>query len=159
MDGKIEFSVKHPESIVFYKDFSWVNSNAIGGDWAREFIEEVSHWDASIQHEGRIKFDTTNAEVAQSVRDVAIAAGYGATLSHRVDDRKPPFSDVHTVHILKNNMLGARGTWNLEKDFAGYVYCVTVPSGRVLVRRNRCTLVSGNSGNPVWHYCWHPRLA
>src|SRR5690606_3470709 len=80
-------------------------------------------------------------------------AGYGALLSVYEDSRKEHFADVYTLHIMKDNRIGGHGQNKAVVNYSGKVYCVTVPSGMVLVKRNRCTAVCGNSGDPVKIIC------
>jgi hypothetical protein len=134
-----------PKDVEITKDFSWVDISDLCSKWCQEFIEEVFWWYPC--HDARFKFDTTVKAVADILEYVAISAGYGCLIT---DTRKEHFNDVHTLHILKNPMLGSQA---IEKevinDFKGKVYCTKVPSGKLLVKRNRCTAVSGNSGSPV----------
>jgi nicotinic acid phosphoribosyltransferase len=148
---RVEINVKTNGSH-FQKDFNWV-SDVVSSSWAREFIEEVSYWDATRRSDSRFKVDSTNGDVVKVIQRVSLFAGYGCKHSVTVDDRKEIFSDVHTLHILKDNRLGGSSIKKKEVDYDGYVGCVQVPSGRVLVRRNGATLVSGNSGDPEKIIC------
>lgn len=151
-DGKVEFNVKLSASL-FQKDFEWVAFDKLNQQWACEFIEELSHWDSSIRSVGRFKFDTTVKLVMDKVELIAIAAGKGILISEAEDNREEYFSKVYTAHIMDNNRVGGQSWTNEVVDYTGRVYCVTVPSGKVLVKRNRCTMVSGNSGDPVEVIC------
>lgn len=149
-EGQWTFYVWLPLSVEISKTLTWVQLEEVQcGDWCRDFIEEVSHWDSCRRHEGRFKFDSTDLSAAETVRDVAILGGYGALTSTYTDDREDHFLDVHTVHILCNNEIDTQAFTKTSVQYSGRVYCVTVPSGMVLVKRNKCTLVSGNSGDPV----------
>jgi nicotinic acid phosphoribosyltransferase len=149
-DGQWAFYIWLPLDVEMNKDFDWIDVNSIEcGDWCRDFVEEVSHWDACRRHDERFKFDTTVPEVAVVVRDIAIRAGYGALLSTYSDERQEHFSDVYTVHIMLNNEIDTQAFTKRTVQYSGRVYCVQVPTGMVLVKRNKCTMVSGNSGDPV----------
>lgn len=151
-DGKIEFNVKIDKSQVC-KNFNWVKINDLCSNWCQEFIEELSHWDSSIRNEGRIKFDTTNNVVVQVVELIALSAGYGCLISEYKDERSELFSKVYTANILLNNNLGGQSITVEKTDYKGNIICVTVPTGKIVVKRNRCTMVCGNSGNPVDIIC------
>lgn len=138
---------------IFKKDFSWINISDLCSGWANAFLDELSHWDSSIRNIGRFKFDTTIKEVMDVVELVVIAAGRGILISHSRDDRKPHFSDVYTAHIVTNNQIDGQSQFKKKVEYSGKVYCVQVPSGMLLVKRNRCTLISGNSGNPADIIC------
>lgn len=137
------------------KSFDWV-PQVTSAHWSRSFIEELSYWDATRRSDHRFKFDTTDENVVNVVERVAVFAGYGCLKSVTIDNRKEHFSDVYTLHILKDNTLGGQSVKKEEVDYEGYVGCVQVPSGRVLVRRNGANLVSGNSGNPKKILCGDP---
>jgi len=154
-DGRFEFKIDINGDI-FVKDFSWVNIQDLYSDWCAEFIEEMSYWDATRRSDNRFKFDTTNKPVMDVVELIAIHAGYGILLSQNKDNRKDIFSDVYTAHILKDNLIGTQAFTKQKVDFKGRVYCVTVPTGMVLVKRNRATMVSGNSGDPEKVLCGDP---
>ena len=147
-DGKVEIQIK-TNAANFSKDFDWINFSEVGHQWANDFIDELSHWDSSIRNEGRFKFDTTNKKVIDKVELIAIAAGRGVFITETEDNRQPHFSNVHTAHIMIDNKIGGQSWKKTVVDYSGRVYCVKVPSGKVLVKRNRCTMVSGNSGDPV----------
>lgn len=140
------------------KDFSWVRSQAgLCSNWCREFIDELSQWDATIRSDDRYKFDTTTESVIYSVERIAIAAGYGCLITESEDNRKEHFSNVFTAHIMKDNFVGGQAiVKETHYSYSGYVYCVKVPSGKILVKRNRATAVSGNSGDPVKIICGDP---
>jgi nicotinic acid phosphoribosyltransferase len=154
-DGKVEFNIKFENAKdEFLKNFSWVDISNLCSNWAKEFLEELMYWDSSIRNDGRFKYDTTVSECAEVVETIAIFAGYGVTHSVLEDNRKEHFSNVHSLHIRHDNRLA---TVNKEtKSYDGYVYCVQVPSSKILVKRNRCTLVCGNSGDPVQIICGIP---
>jgi nicotinic acid phosphoribosyltransferase len=146
-DKRFEFHIQ-ADSSLFQHDFAWINTSDLCSQWCQEFIEECSYWDATRRSIERFKFDTTDKFVSDIVELITIGAGYGVLTTVSQDDRKEIFSDVNTLHILKNNLLGGQSQQKKVVPYKGKVYCVQVPSGMVLVKRNRCTLVSGNSGVP-----------
>lgn len=136
------------------KNFNWVpKQGELCGNWCKEFIEELSNWDACIRDSGRIKFDTVNYELITGVERIALAAGYGCLLSKYVDTRNEKFSDVHTANILTSNTIGSQSMSLSVTQYSGKVYCVKVPTGKILVKRNAATAVCGNSGDPVDVIC------
>lgn len=154
-DGRVEFNIKYDANTIS-KNFDWVDISDLCSNWCCEFIEELSHWDSNIRNENKIKFDTTNKSVIDKVELIALSAGYGILISVYEDDRKDIFSDVYTAHILTENRIGGQSIEKQHQYYSGNIYCVQVPSGKVLVKRNRCTLVSGNSGDPVNILCGNP---
>lgn len=151
-DGRFEISVD-VNAEDYRKDFDWVDTSNLCSAWCKEFIEELSYWDATRRGNNRFKFDTTNVSVVNKVELIGLSAGYGVLISKRKDNRKPHFSDVYTLHILKDNRLGGQAIKKEVVQYKGYIVCVTVPSNRLLVRRNRGQIVCGNSGDPADIIC------
>jgi len=151
-DGKIEFNIKINKSKLS-KDFNWVNIDDLCSNWCQEFIEELSHWDSCIRNEGRIKFDTTNKAIISTVELIALSAGYGCLVSEYEDERSSLFSKVYTANILLDNKLSGQSIQVEKTNYKGNIVCVTVPTGKIVVKRNRCTMVCGNSGDPVDIIC------
>ncbi len=153
--GNTEFNINYSANHMV-KDFSWVDTSNLDANWCQEFIEELSYWDATRRHENRFKFDTTNEEVIDVVELISLSAGYGCLITHSEDNRKPHFSAVFTAHIMKDNRAGGQSISKEFVEYSGNIYCVTVPTGKILVKRNRSTLVSGNSGDPADTICGDP---
>lgn len=151
-DGRVEYSVDAPATD-FVKDFSWVDLPNIDFSYAKDFIEELSYWDAHRRSDDRFKFDTTNKNVSDTVELIAVAAGYGVYTSVYEDNRSGLFSDVYTSHIVKNNKVGGQSWVKEELNYDGTVHCVQVSSGKLIVKRNQSILVCGNSGDPVDILC------
>ncbi len=145
--GYTLFKVKLPNKLC--KDLSWVNLEQINTEWAREFLEEVSHWDSHIDKNGLVTYYTRNIKAIEIVLAVASLANiYHSGYRVRKDDRSEKFSDMYTISYrdrlqpLSDGQSIRRGmSWVM---YTGKVYCVTVPSGKILVQRNGKTYVSGN---------------
>jgi len=88
------------------------------------------------------------------VQQISILAEYGCTYSIHTDERSEKFSDVHALTITKNGtVVGGQSIKKEIINYSGKIYCVQVPSGMLLVRRNKRAIVCGNSGHPpevVW---------
>ena len=153
-DSRVEFNIQ-VDSTAYSKNFDWVDSLELGltKEWCQSFIEELSYWDSTRRSDSRFKFDTTNKAVSDVVEKIAIGAGYGVLQSIYPDDRNDKFNDIYTSHILKDNKIGGQSWTKSIEHYEGYVYCVQVPTGKLLVKRNRCTMVCGNSGNPIDVIC------
>lgn len=148
-NGQSTISILVPISNVISKTFDWVNISNLDSNWCEEFIEELKYWDSSIRNDNRFKYDTTIKQNIDIVEYIAISAGKGVLVSQNEDNRKPHFSTVYTAHIMDNPYAGGQSITKTKVSYNGTVHCVKVPSGMVLVKRNRGIVVSGNSGNPV----------
>lgn len=153
-EGQSTFSilVKDDKEIVS-KTFQWVNTIDLDYTWSCDFIEELKYWDSSIRNKGRFKYDSIVKFNLEVVELIAIAAGKGVYISKTIDDRKEHFSDVYTAHILDEAFIGGQSLSKTKINYKGRVYCVKVPTGMILVKRNKGICVTGNSGDPVDIIC------
>lgn len=137
------FYVEHSE--ILTKGFEWVNLEQINETWAKEFIEELIHWDGTRDAWGNEFYANTNTDAVNVVQAVAALAGRGCYARLDVDDRSEKFSDIWTVGFGDfGGSVDCQHVNKTSEPYSGKVYCVAVPTGRVLVRANGKTLVSGN---------------
>jgi len=151
--GQSTFSVLIPYNRMVSKTFNWVDVSNLDSLWAEQFIEELKYWDSSIRNDGRFKYDTTIKENVDIVELVAIAAGKGVYISETEDNRKECFSNIYTAHIMNNPYVGGQSITKTKIHYKGTIHCVKVPTGMILVKRNKGVCVTGNSGNPVDIIC------
>jgi nicotinic acid phosphoribosyltransferase len=147
--GQSTITISVPIDNLVSKTFDWVDISNLDGNWCEQFIEELKHWDSSIRNDGRFKYDTTIKSNVDVVEYISISAGKGVLISVAEDNRKPHFSTVYTTHILDTPYAGGQSITKTKVNYKGTIHCVKVPSGMVLVKRNRGIAVSGNSGDPV----------
>lgn len=124
-------------------DFSWVNLSEISKHWAEDFIEEIGNWDGYIK-DNCINYSSTNKSCVDIVQAVAVLANKRTTLfslTNREGNRK----DLHSVSISSVSHIGGDSLKTSKHDYDGYVYCASVPLGRLVVRNNGTSLICGNS--------------
>lgn len=116
----------------------------------QRFFGELMLWDGSTHGSYYCTTDAHNASVAQ---EVAVVSGWRSNFTRRdVPGRKPLY--VVSLHQGRIGTFAKTLSFDVV-DSPGLVYCVTVPSGAILVRRNGRVSVSGNSQQePRWltHY-------
>ncbi len=147
--NQIRFTVNIPIDQIIDKTFSWVSLDNVSSIWANAFIEEAISWAGHIppadKNVSNYKYyssiDPLNVDKLQAV---ASLAGRWTTRSLQKDNRSENYSDVHRlyIHEMKEKRLGL-----VEKtysDYNGYVYCVTVPTSAIIVRRKGSVFISGN---------------
>ncbi|RLF94184.1 hypothetical protein DRN52_05445, partial [Thermococci archaeon] len=83
------------------------------------------------------QYTTRNKRLADDFQEVALKAGYAATISECDGEYFVSLSEEDEVLTTKEE-----GKWI---SYDGYVYCVSVPNEIILVRRRGKTLWSGNS--------------
>lgn len=141
------FYVKVPRDWVQKKTLSWANPVTRSLTWCREFIGEVSKWDSTVPTETYIRYTTCVPDNANVVQLAAVLSGYKVTYTVQKDERKGHFRDNHCVHIHPySSSVGGQNIIKSTVSYAGPIYCVTVPSGMIVVRRNGKVAVCGNSG-------------
>lgn len=123
----------------------WVDLPKVSVEWANEFIEEVSKWDGSIENEWAYSYSSiieSNVDILQS-----IASMCGYKTYKKVDYREeyPNKSTIYNLYLSKGQMFGATGITTNLVEYGGKVYCVEVPSHKLIVRRGGRVVVCGNS--------------
>lgn len=159
-DLEIEYTFTHYEKEDTYSIYGsaghklpkylndWVTLEGKSYEWAQDFLKEVSLWDGSIVNKGHRSFEyfstiESNVDIVQSV-----ASMVGAKSKKTTDLREsePNKSTIYTLYITQlNRYFGVEKLVPKEVEYDGFVYCVEVPSHKLIVRRNGHTLVCGNS--------------
>ncbi len=122
----------------------WINIIKYNQKWCKDFIEEISYWDGSRNTLNTIQYYSIEKNNADIVQIIAIMAGYKTKLVHQI--RNYPRKDLFKVLITKNSQYTSS-----EKiipkmiPYNGNVYCITVPSNLLVIRRNGAVTICGNS--------------
>lgn len=150
-DGYSEFFFKAP-----------IKCKAYCGDWwacslhqRKVICDEVRHWDGSIdaRPNGGVQFFTTIKDSADFIQWCFISTGRRASIvvDNRID--KPTCWTVRAIgsgstgnfcHYARQN-----GNLSLVKPEGNKVYCFTVPSSYLVLRRNGNIFITGNSGKSL----------
>lgn len=107
-------------------------------------IDEILYWDGnSVPNRNQIEYSTKLKSNATFIQTISTLCGYCSTII----SRKNEFGNWFKVSILFSKT--ETNSQNLRKSqkyipYNGKVYCLTVPSGMLLVNQNDCISVSGN---------------
>ena len=148
--GYTSFNIKIPLEFIelFTKDFDWVDISEATYIWADHFLQELVHWDGYLKNKEdltNLYYSNTNKKAVDVVQTLAVLGGYSAHMSTQEDNRKETYSDIYRLFLHKDNLVRCTGSNNKEiTEYSGNIYCVTVPSGMILVRKNNKVIVSGN---------------
>lgn len=145
-DGYYSFRIALSEQLL--KDFSWVNLSEVSHTWAVEFIEELTHWDGCSKKNTK-HYTSTNKSCVDIAQAVGALAGYKTQFATYLDkrgDRKEIYSVTFTTN--KNSVTGEDVTKTIV-PYDGTVYCVSVPTKMLIVRRNGVVSVCGNTEHSV----------
>lgn len=112
---------------------------------AAAIIDEMVHWDGHVHSDTSWYYSSTIEANTDFFQAVAILAGYRTNKVVQHDDRSETFSDVHRLFIQKTrDCLSTQSMKRTTVDYDGRVYCVRVPAGNIIVRRNGKPVVIGN---------------
>jgi DNA polymerase-3 subunit gamma/tau len=122
---------------------------------AREFINEISMWDGSITP-NYLYYSSTVKENSDFVSAVATLAGYSSRLRVQHDSRKDSYKSMYRVYMYDVNYVSCASIQKTmhEEYYNGYVYCVKVPSHKIIVRADGFTFITGNChmlSNAAWN--------
>ena len=80
---------------------------------------------------------TTSQQFADDVQEIAVKCGLTSTLSKT--------GDTYTVGISSNTYAWVQSNDRTEVEYDGLIWCVSVPTGLFVVRRNGKVQITGNS--------------
>ena len=145
-DGVTSFYVKVGQELKkHFRDYSLTDKNA---SWAKAFLREVAHWDGSLSVDTSMdcmKFSTIDPETSRFVQSLAAMCGaYSSESSY--EKPNPNASRIYSVFFsFDRPYTTGRSVEKIITQYDGRVYCVTVPTGMVVIRHNGRTAVCGNS--------------
>lgn len=128
------------------KSLSWA---CIGNIDGRIYLEEAAYWDGSMislqrSRKRRVRFSTTDRQTAEVMQALAVLSGIPSVLYSRTSHK----TNHSVVYLLSYKLEGAptwRVSWDLRRTGKkDTVYCVQVPSGAIVVRRNGRVAIMGN---------------
>lgn len=138
------FSIKSVEPCFIKPSLDWIALDKIGLSWAESFLDEVSNWDGNITS-GGFTYSSIDKISANTVQALASVANKRTT--YRADTERP--GNRQTLYVVSVNnqykRLSGDSTKKSTEYYEGFVYCCTVPTHMLLVRRNGCVTVCGNS--------------
>lgn len=147
-DGTFGFYVHVGQALT--KNFSDFTLDDKSTQWCESFLEELQYWDGSSDvdvsdHVNAFNYCNSNLDAINFVQSVASACSVYTSVS--LSNVSAIGNSTYDVYI---NLDKTFTTWrSVKKEFVDYddlVYCVTVPSGMLVVKYNNNTMVSGNSG-------------
>lgn len=152
-DGYVNFWISLPLEVfnTFSKTFDWVDISNVNANWASTFISELAYWDGHEPRENLITYSSIhkiNTDVIQALAVLCdMSTKYNCITDSRTDFNR---QDLHSIIIHKTrNTLNTNTFVQVEEDYDDYVYCVSVPSKMIVVRRNNKVAVCGNCEHSV----------
>lgn len=148
-DGYYSFWIKTPLGSNFRKDLSWVDLTNVSSEWAQEFVEELSHWDGHRSSKNTISYSTSILECAEVAQVVGILGNYKTQWCAYTDPRGDREVNYNVIFSLNRNSVSGEDTIKNSVPYSGLVYCVSVPTKMLVVRRNHVVAISGNTEHSV----------
>ena len=143
--ARTEFRVDVPKETQFDKEFSWIKLTEISGEWSREFIEELSHWDSCKAADRTcIQYTNTNLEAIDRVQAIAVLGGFSCRKYQREENRKAGYKTVYDLFIKDRDYVTLKKLKKEKIPYRGDVYCVNVPTGMIVIRQQGKVCVTGN---------------
>ena len=110
---------------------------------AVSFIDEIIKWDG-YRNGNNIDYKSIVKGNADFVCAVATLAGYSSHIVEVTDKRFDYANVQYRVCIHVENIRNCQGKYWSTRRYKGKVYCVKVPSKKIVVRSDGYTLVTGN---------------
>ncbi len=148
-NGYCSVRVDVPE--VFQKDFSWIDLTAISPYWCAAFLEELTHWDGTKRSGTLWLYPSTNLSCIEQVQAVAALGGFRTHFS-RYEDKREDYSRKTGYTVSLSPHVESILTTKVEREtvpYAGRVYCVSVPTKMLVVRRMGQVAICGNTEHSV----------
>jgi len=118
-----------------------------------EFLDAFLLGDGNI-HYGKKRFFSSSKKLIDDIQELILKIGKSSIIT--IDKRKKMLnplnkkyydvSEVYSVEIKPEFKVGIRKKDIKRVEYQGYVGCVTVPTGFVVIRRNNRVAISGNTG-------------
>lgn len=150
--GRVKFYIPHYEPEFFkgdLKEKTFSLSAILDRGVSGEFLNEVAFWDGSVYGKG-FTYCSTNKENIDVVQAIAHihkrTANYGVQNDSRPIFKKTP-KPYYRLNVSKRDKFKTDNLKRTEEWYEGNVYCVTVPSGIIMVRQNGKVFVTGNCQN------------
>jgi hypothetical protein len=154
--------IKNERDSICFRFPEWVPGRFLPWEWVwlasqkqRRFIlEEMVFWDGnSVPHRAQTEYGSKEYENASWMQAMAHTSGQMSTIMPRSNQ----YGEWYKVSVLHNKS-GVSWQKNIptEVPYNGEVYCLTVPSGMLLVRQESKITVTGNCDALSLHGCGYP---
>jgi len=128
------------------KTFDWVKLDEITDNYGQEFICELMHWDGNVPQGGnldRIIYVTKLESNKEKVQAISALSGYRC---HVGASKKKGYDDCYRLSLIPAVNTRTTGVKIEKKEVVNEeMYCLTVPSGMFVMRRNDKVCITGNS--------------
>jgi hypothetical protein len=120
-----------------------VDLGALSTAGCRALVEEAIAWGNVSESLGY--YSSTEESNADFFQEACVLAGMRSRKARQADNRRASYKDVHRLYIRRGEpWIDTQSFRSDEVAFEGTVYCVEVPEGCIVVRRDGKPVVIGN---------------
>jgi len=148
-NGYYSYRIAIPTSIEFKKDFSWIDITKLSRKWILSFFLELCEWDGTHNktRTNNMSYLSIDKNCVEKVQTLAHLCGGKATFYEYIDkredcDRKVQYRTSINFAIDSIKCYKLKRT---SKTYDGIVYCVGVPSKKLVVRKKGAISICGNT--------------
>jgi superfamily II DNA or RNA helicase len=139
---KRRFQVYVPDGLWSKNLRDIIHLEDISKDYAVDFIKELVLWDGYTK--GVTYWSGTNGKDADFIQALCALGGIWSSHNIQKDSRKETYKDVHRMCFKFTNTKSCQTIKKSKYNYHGNVYCVRVPSGNIIIRRNNRVSITGN---------------
>lgn len=139
--------------LIMDKEFSWIDLSRISFEWGIEFVQELKKWDGCYATGTEaIRYGNTNKNAIDKIIEVATISGKIVgieTLDPKTSKKsrigKKQKKIYYSLYIRDAHHKSGRAISKTHRQYKGNIYCCTVDSGMIIVKKDNIVTVSGNS--------------
>lgn len=160
-DGGYRYSLAETKSHTFKfyvqqvphmdKHLDWIDLAGMTPNKAAAYLNEIAEWDASWKRGSSFTYMSVVKSCVDMVQALSALSGRTCRVS-RVDRVEECKQDLYIAYVSSKTHMTLQAVEKREEDYSGLVYCVTVPSGKILVRNNGVMTVCGNTRKGALNY-------
>lgn len=123
------------------KDFPMEWISRLSKHQIEVILEEIIHWDGNhVNNRTMLEYNSNRYNNVLFIQTLCHLNGRRSTICRRHNKH----GSWYKATIIKNCNTTISKDEREDVDYDGYVYCVTVPSGMIMVRQNEQITISGN---------------
>lgn len=144
-----EIPDKNGHKYIGFKTPEFIKSKMLPYEWIYQatleqrlfIIEEMVHWDGNrVKTRHQYEYSSKEIHNANFMQAIAHTCGYMSSIIRRQNDHGKWYKV--SVLLRKKSFSHTKG---FDKEhYSGKVYCVTVPTGMIMVRQNEKIFITGN---------------
>lgn len=138
------------------KTLEWIDVSEVTIRWGTEFMHELTKWDGCYAKENKhkpqaVRYGNTNKQAIDKITAIAPLCYMTTTLEELIPGVTPQSRlgknklNYYTLYIRQASTKSGRSIERETKQYKGKIYCCSVDSGMVIVKKNDQICVCGNS--------------